>query len=167
MCFDSRRQGYHWSSTLNYLTHNLELVVIVFTYKSWKNYLYGEKFKVFFDHKSLKYIFTHQDLNLRQKRWMKYLEDYDFNLEYHLGKANVVANAFSRKSRGTMPCLAISEWKMLEQLGHFDVQYGRFEGWATLSTLVAQSTLLKWVLYAQQTHDEAKSYLSLISNDVI
>ena len=57
---------------------------------------------MFSDHKSLKYIFTQPDLNIRQRRWMEYLEDYDFTLIYHLGKANVVADALSRKSRGVL-----------------------------------------------------------------
>ena len=64
----------------NYLMHDMELVVIVFALKIWHHYLYGEKFEVFLDHKSLKYIFTQRDLNVRQHRWMEYLEDYDFTL---------------------------------------------------------------------------------------
>ena len=63
--------------------------------------MYGERFEVFSDHKSLKYIFTQRDLNLRQRRWMEYLEDYDFDLQCHPGKDNVVADALSRKPRGT------------------------------------------------------------------
>ena len=61
--------------------------------------MYGEQFEVFSYHKSLKYIFTQWDLNMRQHRWMEYLEDYDFTLHYHPGKANVVADALDRKSR--------------------------------------------------------------------
>ena len=68
--------------------------------------MYGEKFKVFSDYKSLKYIFTQRDINKRQRRWMEYLEDYDFNLHYHLGKANVVANTLSRKSLGVLVSVA-------------------------------------------------------------
>ena len=64
----------------NYPTHDLELVAVVFTLKSWQHYLYSEKFEVYSDHKSLKYIFTQKDLNLRQRRWMELLEDYDFKL---------------------------------------------------------------------------------------
>ena len=67
----------------NYPTHDMELTAIVFALKIWRYYLYGEKFKVFSDHKSLKYIFTQRDLNMRQRRWMEYLEDYDFTLHYH------------------------------------------------------------------------------------
>ena len=82
-----------------YPTHDMELATIVFTLKIWHHYLYGEKFEVFSDHKSLKYIFTQRDLNMRQRRWMEYLEDYDFTLQYHPGKENLVANALNQKHR--------------------------------------------------------------------
>ena len=81
----------------NYATHDLELAAVVFALKLWRHYLYGSQFEVYTDHKSLKYIFTQSDLNLRQRRWMKYLIDFDFQLLYYLGKANVVADALSRK----------------------------------------------------------------------
>ena len=66
------------------------------------------------NHKSLKCIFTEQDLNMRQRRWMEFLKDYDFTLHYHPGKANVVAYALSRKSRGALASIASQEWQMLE-----------------------------------------------------
>ena len=81
----------------NYPTHDMELAAIVFTLKIWRNYLYGEEFEVYSDHKSLKYIFMQRDLNMRQRIWMEFLEDYDFTLHYHPGKANVVVDALSRK----------------------------------------------------------------------
>ena len=84
----------------NYLTHDMELEAIVFALKILCHYLYGEQFEVYSDHKSLKYIFTQRDLNMRQRKWMEFLEDYDFTLHYHSGKANVVADALSRKSQG-------------------------------------------------------------------
>ena len=93
----------------NYLTHDMEMATIVFALKIWHHYLYSEQFEVFSDHKSLKYIFTQQDLNMRQRRWMKYLEDYDFTLHYHPSKANVVADALSRKSRGLLTSVASQE----------------------------------------------------------
>ena len=86
----------------NYPTHDLELAAIVFALNIWHHYLYGEQFEVFSDHKSLKYIFTQQDLNMRQRRWMEYLEDYDFTFNYHPGKENVVVDALNRKSRGVL-----------------------------------------------------------------
>ena len=70
----------------NYPTHDLELAAIVFALKILCHYLYGEQFEEFSDHKSLKYIFTQRDLNMRQHKWMEYLEDYDFTLHYHPNK---------------------------------------------------------------------------------
>ena len=64
-------------------------------------------------HKSLKYIFTQRELNMRQRRWTEFLEDYDFTLHYHLGKANVVVDALNRKSRGVLASIAFREWQML------------------------------------------------------
>ena len=94
----------------NYLTHDMELAAIVFALKIWHHYLYGEQFEVYLDHKSLRYIFTQPDLNMRQRRWMKFLEDYDFTLNYHLGKAYVVVDALSRKSRRALASIASWEW---------------------------------------------------------
>nr|GEW41328.1 putative reverse transcriptase domain-containing protein [Tanacetum cinerariifolium] len=70
----------------------------VFALKIWRHYLYGESCDVFTDHKSLKYIFTQRELNVRQRRWLELLKDYDTNIQYHPRKANVVADALSRKS---------------------------------------------------------------------
>ena len=82
----------------NYPTHDLELAAMVFALKMWRHYLFGSKFEVFSDHKSLKYLFSQKELNMRQRRWLEFLKDYDFELSYHSGKANVVADALSRKS---------------------------------------------------------------------
>ena len=94
----------------NYPTHDMELATIVFTLKIWRHYLYGEQFEVYSDHKSLKYIFMRRDLNMRQRKWMEFLEDYDFTLHYHLGKANVVVDALSRKSQGALASIASRKW---------------------------------------------------------
>jgi len=82
----------------NYPTHDLELAAVVFVLKIWRYYLYGSKFEVFSDHKSLKYLFDQKELNMRQRWWLEFLKDYDFQLSYHPVKANVVADALSRKS---------------------------------------------------------------------
>ncbi|KAL1215289.1 hypothetical protein V5N11_016082 [Cardamine amara subsp. amara] len=81
----------------NYPTHDLEMAAVVFALKIWRSYLYGEKVQVFTDHKSLKYIFTQPELNLRQRRWMEFVADYDLEIAYHPGKANLVADTLSRK----------------------------------------------------------------------
>jgi hypothetical protein len=81
----------------NYPTHDLELAAIVHALKIWRHYLIGNKCHIFTDHKSLKYIFTQPDLNLHQRRWLELIKDYDLEIHYHPGKANVVADALSRK----------------------------------------------------------------------
>ena len=86
----------------NYLTHDLELIVVGFALKIWRHYLYGAPCRIFTDHKSLQYIFTQKELNLRQRRWLKLIKDYDCTIEYHLGKSNVVADALSRRPESSL-----------------------------------------------------------------
>ena len=81
----------------NYPTHDLELEAVVFALKIWRHYLYGETCRIFTDHKSLKYLLTKKDLNLRQRRWLELFKDYNCIIDYHPGKSNVVADALSRK----------------------------------------------------------------------
>nr|GEY89185.1 putative reverse transcriptase domain-containing protein [Tanacetum cinerariifolium] len=76
----------------NYTTHDLELGAIIFALRLWRHYLYGTKYVVFTDHKSLQYILNQKDLNLRQRRWIELLSDYDYEIRYHPGKANVVTD---------------------------------------------------------------------------
>ena len=82
----------------NYPTHDLEFAAVVFALKQWRHYLYGVKCEVYTDHRRLQYVFTQKDLNLIQRRWMELLKDYDITILYHPGKANVVADALSRKA---------------------------------------------------------------------
>jgi hypothetical protein len=82
---------------INYPTHDLELVAVVHSLKIWRHYLMGNRCNIFTDHKSLKYIFTQSDLNMRQRRWLELIKDYDLEVHYHPEKANVVADALSRK----------------------------------------------------------------------
>ena len=98
----------------NYLTHDLELAAVVFVLKIWRHYLYGSKFEVLSDHKNLKYLFDQKELNIRQRRWLEFLKDYDFQLSYHLGKANVVVDALSRKLLH-MSALMVKELELIEQ----------------------------------------------------
>nr|GEW46522.1 putative reverse transcriptase domain-containing protein [Tanacetum cinerariifolium] len=83
----------------NYTTHDLELGAVVFALRLWRHYLYGTKCTVFTDHKSLQYILDQKELNMRQRRWIELLSDYDCEIRYHPGKGNVVADALSRKDR--------------------------------------------------------------------
>jgi hypothetical protein len=82
----------------NYPTHDLELAAVVHALKIWRHYLLGNVCNIFTDHKSLKYIFTQPELNMRQRRWLELIKDYNLNVQYHPKKANVVVDALSRKS---------------------------------------------------------------------
>nr|GFB70438.1 putative reverse transcriptase domain-containing protein [Tanacetum cinerariifolium] len=83
----------------NYTTHDLELGAVVFALKIWRDYMYGTKCAVFTDHKSLQHILDQKELNMRQRRWLELVSDYDCDIHYHPGKANVVVDALSRKER--------------------------------------------------------------------
>ncbi|GKB55668.1 putative reverse transcriptase domain-containing protein [Tanacetum coccineum] len=83
----------------NYITHDLELGAVVFALKTWRHYLYGTKSVIYMDHKSLQHIFYQKELNMRQRRWIELFSDYECEIRYHPGKANVVADALSRKER--------------------------------------------------------------------
>ena len=86
----------------NYPTHDLELATMVFALKIWHHYLYGVHVDVSADHKSLQYVFTQKDLNLRQRIWLELLKDYDMSVHYHPDNANIVADALSRVSMGSL-----------------------------------------------------------------
>jgi hypothetical protein len=100
----------------NYPTHSLELAAVVFALKIWRHYLYGKRYKISTDHKSLKYLFTQKELNMRQRRWLELIKDYDCEINYHPGKANVVANALSRKSTVELAAHGISQPRLIKEL---------------------------------------------------
>ncbi|GJR40782.1 putative reverse transcriptase domain-containing protein [Tanacetum coccineum] len=104
--FDAKGEGHQlmYPQTLgvpmkNYTTHDLELGAVVFALKMWRHYLYGTKCVVFTDHKSLQHILDQKELNMRQRRWLELFSDYDCEIRYHPGKANMVDDALSRKDR--------------------------------------------------------------------
>jgi hypothetical protein len=85
-----------------YPTHDLELAAVVHALKIWRYYIIGKRCEVYSDHKSLKYIFAQPDLNLRQRRWLELIKDYDLGINYHPDKANVVADTLSIRSHLNM-----------------------------------------------------------------
>ena len=96
----------------NYPTHDLELATVVFFLKIWRHYLFGEKCRIYTDHKSLKYLLTQKELNLRQHRWLELFNDYDCIIDYHPKKANVVVDALSRKALAAL-LIQRSEWRIV------------------------------------------------------
>ena len=124
----------------NYPTHDLELAAVVLFLKIWRHYLYGEKCIIYIDHKSLKYLLTRKELNLRQRRWLKLFKDYDCIIGYHPEKANVVAYAISRKTMATL-LIQRSEWRIVS------------DG-AILAKLKALSILKQMIIDAQKNDEE-------------
>ena len=122
---------------MNYPTHDLELAAVVFALKIWRHYLFGEKFEVFTDHKSLKYFTTQPNLNMRQRRWLELLKDYDCEILYHPGKANIVADALSRKS----------------------LEVG------AIAAVLAEPNLISWIKRLQANDDDLKKKVERVGED--
>nr|GFB99449.1 reverse transcriptase [Tanacetum cinerariifolium] len=135
---------------VNYPTHDLELGAVVFALKIWRHYLYGEACDIFTYHKSLKYIFTQRVLNMRQIRWLELLKDYDTNIQYHLGKANVVADALSQKS-GMIACF---NFKILHDLERLDVELCVRDSGGYWASMRIESNLMLPIKEAQKDDDE-------------
>ena len=134
----------------NYLTHDLELAEVVFTLKIWRHYLYGERYRIYTGHKSLKYLLTHKELNLRQQRWLELFKDYDCIVDYHLGKANVVAYTLSRKAMSALS-LQHSRWR-IEPDG------------VLLAQLKAQPILKHMIIGAQKNDVELQQKVQLVKD---
>ncbi|GJR40523.1 retrotransposon protein, putative, ty3-gypsy subclass [Tanacetum coccineum] len=139
---------------VNYPTHDLELAVVVFALKIWRHYLYGETCDIFTDHKSLKYIFTQKELNMRQRRWLELLKDYDANIQYHPGKANVVADALSRKNSGIMACLKIQP-KIIKDLELMEVELVVHSSEGYVASLKIEPNLILRIKEAQKDDGES------------
>ena len=123
---------------LNYPTHNLELAAVIFVLKIWRHYLYGARCEVYTDHRSLKYVSTQKELNLRQRRWIELLKNYTLDIKYYPGKANVIANVLSRKPRGALSFLAILSPHLLMKLEKLQIEV--LPPGATASLVVLQIT---------------------------
>ena len=99
----------------NYPTHDLELAAVIFALKFWRHYLLSDQVLIYTDDKSLKYIFTQKELNMRQRRWLELMTDYDIDLQYHPGKINVVPDALSRKPKASMAMQITQQKELFEE----------------------------------------------------
>ena len=134
----------------NYPTHDLESATIVFALKIWRHYLYEEKCFIYTDHKSLKYLPSQRELNLRQRRWMELIKDYDCMIDYHPGKANVVANTLSRK--------------IMQMIRALNDQLSLTDDGIVVENLIARPNLLNRVLRAQKKDEKIAAVISQIGN---
>jgi ribonuclease HI len=107
----------------NYPTHDLELAAVVHALKTWRHYLYGQKCDIYTDHKSLKYIFTQSELNMRQRRWLELIKDYELEIHYHPGKANVVVDALRRKSQVNMLAAHPMLYELAKEFDRLSVEF--------------------------------------------
>ena len=133
----------------NYPTHDLELATVVFALKIWRHYLYGVPCRIFTDHKSLQYIFTQKELNLRQRRWFELIKDYDYTIEYHLGKANVVADALSRRLESSLSHMRSGYLPLLVDLRALGVILEVEDSGALLATFHVRPLLVDHIVVGQ------------------
>ncbi|XP_071680805.1 uncharacterized protein [Lolium perenne] len=135
---------------MNYPTHDLELAAVVHALKTWRHYLVGNRCEIYTDHKSLKYIFTQRELNMRQSRWMELIKDYDLGIHYHPGKANVVADALSREPCSLNALIKIAQPKLYEELEEFGLE---LVSHGFLASLELKPTLFDQIKEAQVGHE--------------
>jgi hypothetical protein len=131
----------------HYPTHDLQLAAVVHSLKIWRHYLLGNICHIYTDHKSLKYIFTQSELNMRQRRWLELIKDYDLEVHHHPGKANVVTDALSRKRH--CHCLIVEPMQrtLCQEMEHLNLQIIE-QG--SLSNIVVESTIKDQIIAAQQ-----------------
>jgi hypothetical protein len=137
----------------HYPTHDLELAAVVHALKIWRHYLLGNICHIYTDHKSLKYIFTQSELNMRQRQWLELIKDYELEIHYHPGKANVVADALSRKI--SCHCLTVKTsnntiCQEMEKLNLGMIQHG------SSNHLRLESVLLQRIIDAQRDNEGMK-----------
>jgi hypothetical protein len=134
----------------NYPTHDLELVAVIHALKIWRHHLIGAKCNIYTDRKSLKYIFTQANLNMRQRRWLELIKDYDLEVHYHPGKANVVADALSRKTHCHCSSIEIFNETLCYQIRNLNL---KIIPQGSLNLISIESTLQDRIIMSQ-LHDE-------------
>jgi hypothetical protein len=130
----------------NYPTHDLELAAVVHALKIWRHYLMGAHCNIYTDHKSLKYIFTQADLNMRQRRWLELIKDYDLEVHYHPSKANVVADALSRKAQCNCMNMDARITTLCDELCKMNLEVVSY---GALSYILVEPTLHEQIVMAQ------------------
>jgi hypothetical protein len=139
---------------INYPTHDLELAIVVHALKMWRHYLMGNRCNIFTDHKSIKYIFTQLELNMRQRRWLELIKDCDLEVHYHPGKANVVADALSRKVHYNHIELEPVSDPLCEEMRRLNLEV---VPQGSLYALTAESNLFDIIVTAQRNDEDIQT----------
>jgi hypothetical protein len=140
-----------------YPTHDLELAAVIHALKIWRHHLMGAKCNIYTNHKSLKYIFTQADLNMRQRHWLELIKDYDLDVHYHPGKANVVADALSHTAHCHCLSIEIFSETLCNQMGKLNLE---IIPQGSLNLLSIKSTLQERIIMLQ-LHDEGIKIIKL------
>jgi hypothetical protein len=143
----------------NYPTHDLELAAVIHALKIWRHYLMGNRCNIFTDHKSLKYIFTQSDLNMRQRRLLELIKNYDLEVHYYLGKGNVVADALSRKYCNYVTLEPYNE-ALCEEMRKLNLEFVEH---ANLYVVSIESPLHERIAMAQLVDEEVQKIIQKLS----
>ncbi|XP_060192697.1 uncharacterized protein LOC132622171 [Lycium barbarum] len=138
----------------NYSTHDLELAAVIHALKMWRHYLYGVHVDIYTGHKSLQYIFKQKELNLRQRQWLQLLKDYDVDILYHPGKANVVADALSRRSMESLCDVRPEKREMTRELQQLASLGVRVVDSGSKGTTIQNSAVLSLVVEVKERQYE-------------
>lgn len=134
----------------NYPVHDIELAAVVFALKLWRHYLYGLPCKIYTDHHNLRYVFNQKELNMRQRRWLELIKDYDVEILYHPGKANKVADALSRRPRVSVNATTTVPVELYREIQRFKLEIvSRREVGEFLGAMTVKPTLFERIIEAQ------------------
>ena len=139
----------------NYPTHDLELAAVIFALKIWRHYLLGNRVEIYTDHKSLKYIFTQKESNMMQRRWLELMAEYDLNLQYHLGRVNVVLDALSRR----LAAMILTDQKsLIEEIRRLNLEVIILGEMARCMALQLQSSLVERIKEAHASDKQLRKF---------